>query len=141
MKNNLDLKTMPKNYTVCLSKDCPRAEQCLRYLAVCDNYLTSQQLTVVNPAVNHGEKCKFYRENKVVTMAYGMKDSFHEVKADHLAPLHKALAEEFGRSNFYRLRDGSMTITPQKQHLIRKIFRRFGYEVVFDRMKDDIFWE
>ena len=69
-----------------------------------------------------------------------MKDSFLDVRAIHSTEIHKALYDEFGRSNFFRLRDGSHPISPETQQIIRKIFSKYGYELTFDRMEEEQRW-
>jgi hypothetical protein len=73
-------------------------------------------------------------------MAYGMKDSFHEVKADYIASLRKTLINHFGRGSYYLRRNDLRGITPEEQRYIASVFHRFGYEVVFDRMEEETQW-
>ena len=77
---------------------------------------------------------------KVVTVAYGMKDSFHEVKADHIASLRNVLIHHFGRGSYYLRRNGLRPITPEEQQFISSIFRQYGYEAKFDRMEEETEW-
>ena len=73
-------------------------------------------------------------------MAYGMMDSFHEVKADHIASLRNTLINHFGRGSYYLRRNGLRPITPEEQQYICSIFRQFGYEAKFDRTKEETQW-
>ena len=140
MKNDIQFEKMPTNYTFCYIHECPLKDQCLRYLAASHQQVKNGQILVVNPALYTGKGCRFYKDSTPVMVAYGMMGSFHEVKADHSTAIHKALYEEFGRSNFYRLRDGSLAIYPENQQIIRKIFGQYGYEVIFDRMEEEQRW-
>jgi len=78
--------------------------------------------------------------NKEVMMAYGMKDSFHEVKADDISQLRNTLINYFGRGSYYLRRNGLRPITLNEQQYISSIFRQFGYEVKFDRMVEETEW-
>ena len=73
-------------------------------------------------------------------MAYGMIDSFHDVRADDIAPLRNALISHFGRGSYYLRRNGVRPITPTEQKYISSVFREFGYEVKFDRTERETQW-
>ena len=73
-------------------------------------------------------------------MAYGMVDSFHEIKADDIAALRNTLIDHFGRGSYYLRRNGLRPITPQEQQYISSIFRKYGYEVKFDRFEEETQW-
>ena len=82
--NEPQYKTMPEHYLLCFNDECALADECLHRLAARSGRQKNELVTAVNPACSSGESCRYYKPNKVVTMAYGMIDSFHEVKADLL---------------------------------------------------------
>ncbi len=140
MFNSVDFSKMPANYTFCYISECPQKDQCLRYLTASHQQVKKSQILVVNPSLYTGEGCRFFKDSTPIMVAYGMKDSFLDVRAVHSTEIHKALYDEFGRSNFFRLRDGSHPISPETQQIIRKIFSKYGYEVTFDRMEEELRW-
>ena len=133
-------ETMPEHYLLCFNDECELAESCLHRLAARSGRQKDEVVTVVNPIRYCGKNCRYYKENKVVTMAYGMKDSFHEVKADHIASLRNSLINHFGRGSYYLRRNGLRGITPEEQQYIASVFCHYGYELKFDRMEEETQW-
>ena len=138
--NQPQYETMPEHYILCFNEGCPLADSCLHRLAARSGRQKDELVTAVNPARCNGESCQHYKENKVVTMAYGMVDSFHEVKADHIASLRNTLINHFGRGSYYLRRNGLRAITPEEQQYIGSIFRSFGYEARYDRTEEETQW-
>ena len=140
MNNEPQYETMPEHYLLCFNDDCALADECLHRLTARSGRQKDEVLTAVNPVRSSGKSCRYYKPNKVVTMAYGMVDSFHEVKADHIASLRNVLIHHFGRGSYYLRRNGLRPITPEEQQYISSIFRQFGYEAKFDRMEEETEW-
>lgn len=133
-------ETMPEHYLLCFNDDCALADECLHRLAARSGRQTDELVTAVNRVRNSGKSCRYYKPNKVVTMAYGMVDSFHDVKADHIASLRNTLINHFGRGSYYLRRNGLRAITPDEQQYISSIFSHYGYETKFDRMEEETEW-
>lgn len=138
--NEPKYETMPEHYLLCFNDDCVLADECLHRLAARSGRQMDELVTAVNPACCSGKKCRRFKQNKVATMAYGMIDSFHEVKADHIASLRNTLINHFGRGSYYLRRNGLRAITPEEQQYIGSVFRQFGYEVKYDRMEEETQW-
>jgi len=133
-------ETMPEHYMLCFNDKCALADECLHRLAARSGRQTDEVVTAVNPVRNSGKSCRYFKPNKVATMAYGMKGSFHEVKADHIASLRNVLIHHFGRGSYYLRRNGLRPITPEEQQFISSIFSNYGYETKFDRMEEETEW-
>ena len=133
-------ETMPEHYLLCFNDECALADECLHRLAARSGRQKDEVVTAVNPVRCSGKSCRYYKPNKVVTMAYGMVDSFHEVKADHIASLRNVLIHHFGRGSYYLRRNGLRPITPEEQQFISSIFSNYGYETKFDRMEEETEW-
>ena len=138
--NEPQYKTMPEHYLLCFNDDCALADECLHRLAARSRRQKDEVVTAVNPVRCSGRSCRYYKPNKVATMAYGMKDSFHKVKADDISSLRNTLINHFGRGSYYLRRNGIRPITPEEQQYISNVFRQFGYEVKFDRMEEETEW-
>lgn len=138
--NQPHYKTMPKHYLLCFNNECSLADKCLHRLAARSGQQKDEVVTAVNPVRCSGERCQYYQENKVVTIAYGMVDSFHHVKADDIAVLRNTLINHFGRGSYYLRRNGLHPIMPEEQQYISSVFRQFGYEVTFDRTEEETEW-
>ena len=133
-------ETMPEHYLLCFNDECALADECLHRLAARSGRQKDEVVTAVNPMLCSGKSCRYYKPNKVATMAYGMKDSFHEVKADHISALRKALICHFGHGSYYLRRNGLRPITPEEQKSISNIFHKFGYEAKYDRTEEETQW-
>lgn len=131
---------MPEHYLLCFNDKCELADNCLLRFAAKSGRLKDEVLTVVNPNRFCGKDCRYYRENKTVTMAYGMMNSFHQVKADDMASLRNKLIGHFGRGSYYLRRNGLRGITPEEQQYIASVFRSYGYEVRFDKTAEETQW-
>jgi len=141
MKNSEpQYETMPEHYLLCFNDECALADECLHRLAARSGRQKDEVVTAVNPVRYSGKSCRYYKPNKVSTMAYGMKDSFHDVKADDIASLRNTLINHFGRGSYYLRRNGLRPITPEEQQYISSIFHKFGYETKFDRMEEETEW-
>ena len=132
--------TMPEHYLLCFNDECALADECLHRLAARSGRQKDEVVTAVNSVRCSGKSCRYYKPNKMATMAYGMKGSFHEVKADHIASLRNALIHHFGRGSYYLRRNGLRPITPEEQQFISSIFSNYGYETKFDRMEEETEW-
>ena len=135
-----DFSTIPEHFLLCFNSRCELGETCLHRIAAGSGALKDEMVTAVNPAVNGGDSCKYYKENRVTVMAYGMKDSFHDVRADDIAALRETLISHFGRGSYYLRRNGLRAITPEEQQYISSVFRSFGYEAHFDRTAEETCW-
>lgn len=140
INNEPQYETMPEHYLLCFNDECELAESCLHRLAARSGRQKDDVVTVVNPTRYCGKNCRYYKGNKTVTMAYGMKDSFHDVKADHIASLRNTLISHFGRGSYYLRRNGLRGITPGEQQYIASVFRNYGYGVKFDRTEEETQW-
>lgn len=143
MSNNQPhYETMPEHYTLCFIDECPLAATCLHRLAAQSGRQQDYLVTVVNPAkYDKDNTCRYYKENKFVTMAYGMVHSFHDVKADDIAALRNRLIKHFGHTSYYLRRNGIRAIPPNEQDYIASVFRKFGYEIKFDKTEESTLWQ
>lgn len=133
-------ETMPEHYLLCFNDECALADECLHRLAARSGRQTDEVVTAVNPVRCSGKSCRYYKPNKVSTMAYGMKDSFHDVKADDIASLRNVLIHHFGRGSYYLRRNGLRPITPDEQQYIASMFNQYGYKIKFDRTEEETQW-
>lgn len=138
--NEPQYETMPEHYLLCFNDECALADECLHRLAARSGRQKDEVVTAVNSVRCSGKSCRYYKPNKMATMAYGMKGSFHEVKADHIASLRNVLIHHFGRGSYYLRRNGLRPITPEEQQFISSIFSNYGYETKFDRIEEETEW-
>lgn len=140
-KVDIDLEKKPSGFIVCYNEDCSLKENCLRRKVAELNQNEEDVLRVVNSAKYSGENCKFYLENKKVLMAYGMKKSFEKVLAKDIAEIRKSLNAHFGNGSYYVRRNGEKGINPTEQAYIARVFAKYGYEIMFDKLVEETLWE
>jgi hypothetical protein len=141
MEVNINFENKPKNFIVCFNENCSLMENCLRRLAAIHDSENSDLLTVVNASKFNESNCKYFLENKKTRIAYGMKDSFEDVKAKDIANIRKELKNHFGLTYYYERRNGKMPITPKDQEFISNLFNSYGYEIKFDEIKEETLWK
>lgn len=141
MKVEINFENKPKNFIVCLNENCSLRENCLRRLAAIHDREDSDLLSVVNDSKFNESNCKYFLENKKTRIAYGMKDSFEDVKAKDIANIRKELKNHFGLTYYYERRNGKMPITPKDQEFISNLFNSYGYEIKFDEIKEETLWK
>lgn len=123
MENSVDFSKMPADYTFCYISECPQKDQCLRYLAASHQQVKKSQILVVNPSLYTGKGCRFFKDSTPIMVAYGMKDSFLDVKAIHSTEIHKELYDEFGRSSFFT---SEMDLSQKKMSLSYLLFNELS---------------
>ncbi|MBQ2949440.1 MAG: hypothetical protein IJE12_00105 [Prevotella sp.] len=142
MEEDIVYKSLPKHYLFCINDNCECSEQCLRRLAAKYGKSKDVFLQVLNPDMFGGKTCRYFKEKKIVKMAYGMKHSYDNVLANNIAPLRNAINSYFGNGSYYKRRNGILPITPDEQEFISNTFKAYGYTdgVVFDRYVDEPEW-
>ena len=125
----IDSRFVPQGYIYCYLSQCPRHEECLRWIAsqqVEPDKLTS--LCVMPKAMNQNP-CPLYQKPEVQRMAFGFKKLFYDVKSRDETPLRDRIKAYLrGNSNYYRYNNGTRMLSPKQQEHIIDIFRKAGYE-------------
>ena len=138
---DFNFEKRPLGYFNCLSDSCPLAEKCLRRISARYSEENDEIFRVVNHRLLDENNCKYYVEDKKVDVAYGMTKSFEEVKAKDIVEMRKHLISYFGNNYYYKKRRGELPITPKEQDFVAKVFKSYGYEIVFDTIKEETLWE
>ena len=141
MEVDINFENKPKNFIVCFNERCSLENKCLRRLVAIHDSEDRDLLTVVNASKFNESNCKYFLENKKTRIAYGMKDSFEEVKAKDIANIRRELKNHFGLTYYYERRNGKMPITPEDQEFITRLFNSYGYEIVFDEIREETLWK
>lgn len=129
MITEFDFRNVPAGYQLCFNSECPKKDECLRYLAgqhLSDN---NDWGPAIYPNIKIGEKgCRFYRTEQPKRMAWGFDKLFEEVKRKHSSILHNALHVYLNsKSNYYRYHHGELLLSPKQQEWIIKLFKKYGY--------------
>lgn len=142
MKEENIYSNIPKHYLLCYNETCELAANCLHRLATQHENTEDVILQTVNPKLNSGKSCRYYKPKKVERIAYGMQHTYDKILATDIASLRGAIIAHFGNGSYYLRRNGKQPITPKEQQYINKLFRSHGYPdgAVFDKYVDEIEW-
>ena len=141
MEVDINFENKPKNFIVCFNERCSLENKCLRRLVAIHDSENRDLLLSVNTSKFNESNCKYFLENKKTRIAYGMKDSFEEVKAKDIANIRRELKNHFGLTYYYERRNGKRAITPEDQEFITRLFNSYGYEIKFDEIREEILWK
>lgn len=135
------MEKKPYNFIICFNKDCSLADKCLRQLSAQESLDSNNILHIVNHTKFNETNCEHYLENKKVSVAYGMKTSFEDIKAKDITIIRKELIAHFGNNYYYKKRRGELPITPTEQEFIASLFNSYGYEIKFDEIREEVLWK
>jgi len=133
--------TIPADYTVCLHEDCPLAATCLHQIAFSALQKSQDFLQLINPKkCAKGSNCKFYRDSKPVKYAYGFTGFQKRMFPAQYRTFMNSLIKEFGRSNYFERRRGTLSLSPKEQATILAALREAGITepIPFDRYEEQI---
>lgn len=125
---NFDYSQVPPLYVHCFCHDCPQAADCLRHLAGLHCPDSVQQTVAVNPryARSHAGQCPRFQSNRLVRVAWGIRELLDNVPHKQAVALRKSLINHFGKNNFYRLQRKERGLSPADQQAVRRLFRFYG---------------
>ncbi len=136
--------TVPNNYTLCIKNDCPKADTCLRHVAVGMMSSEVQRWSIISLAYLaqiEGE-CPMYRSAEKVQYARGFVRMIRTLPVNVSEMVAHKLIAHFGRNAYYDMRKGKRLIAPAEQEIIRTVVAECGagQEVAFDAYEEDYQW-
>ena len=132
---------VPASMALCFCEECPRHDDCLRYLA---GQYAPVSLTfgpAVYPAACQSGDCPHFKEVRVIQGMYGFSKLFSEVRhQDYRRLRDEVKAYLGGHSNYYRYHRGERMLTPEQQQAIKAMFQARGYDhsLTFDGYREQI---
>ncbi|MBQ8656213.1 MAG: hypothetical protein IJ527_04040 [Prevotella sp.] len=128
MEKEFDFKDVPSGWVLCYVDKCPLKERCMRYFAGQHVPPTKVLAKTVLPTVLLEERCRFFKEKRVVKAVRGWGDFFTTVRRDHY---HEMLGEMIAylrsETYYYRYKNGKYLLMPEQQQWIADLFARYGY--------------
>lgn len=144
MKEELDLSTMPSQYSFCLNHQCPKATTCLRQLA--EQSITNEvkYWSVISPkhlATLKGD-CPYYRSSQKVRYAKGFIAILGELPHKQMEVVISRLIGHFNQRTYYRVRKGERPLSPSEQRSVLRIIKNCGTTkaLEFDAYYEDYDW-
>jgi len=136
-----DFSMVPPRWQLCFLTNCPRHGQCLRYAVgqhVPDGMLMGP--AVYPPSFRNGS-CRYFKQLRMVSVAWGFDALFKEVKQADFTPLRNSIKRYLGgHGTYYRYEHGERLLTPTQQTDILNLFKQRGYtqDMHFDHYKEVI---
>ena len=139
LKQDFDFASVPAGWQLCFCEDCPRHGECLRYRAGQHVPAKLHWGPAVYPTAWKSGECDFFREAQIVTLAWGFKPLFRDVKQKDYTPLRDKIKGYLGgHGTYYRYNRGERLLNPEQQEWVLNLFRRYGYteDLAFAQYKD-----
>lgn len=134
----------PTNYTLCIKRDCPKAETCLHHVATQMMSAEIQKWSILSPAylAQIAGECPHYRSAEKVQYARGFVRMIRTLPVNVSEMVAQKLIARFGRNAYYDMRKGKRAIAPAEQEIILSVVAECGapQEVVFDSYEEDYQW-
>ncbi len=134
---------IPTDYMLCQNEACPQKEHCLRHL--CLEWISSECFSIraLNPkCYPAGKKCTFFRTDKKISLAWGIKNLLSELPYDSAKEIKKTLLAMFGRTKYYQFYREEKPLLPAEQKIIKRVFLKCGVksEPVYSRFTEEYDW-
>ncbi len=111
MKEKLDFSEVPYQYSMCLNRQCPKADTCLRQLAEQSVPEKVEHWTIISPKRLTTVKgdCPYYRSNIKARYAKGFIGILESLPHKQMESVITHLISFFSRRTYYRVRKGEHT--------------------------------
>ena len=143
----IDLRLLQEkapDYIACFNDDCALHDHCLRWQVGQVPESSSLLRTIVNPhhpSVQQ-DRCEYYRDDQLVRVGIGMVNFFHDMPHYIELAIKKDIIRHFNRTCYYRMRNGTIPVSPDAQAVIADICRRHGWtaEPRYDSYAEHYLW-
>lgn len=145
MEKKLDFTKVPYRYTLCLERQCAKAETCLRQVAErnAPNDISCWQILRPAHLASLKDTCPYYRSTQKLRYAKGFVNLLDNLPGKQARKVINDLMNQFSRRTYYRMRSGERLLTPAEQQLVYAILKRCGVVDTpkFDAYLEDFDWE
>lgn len=144
MKTEINYSQVPYNYLICLNRECPQADTCLRQLVEQNIPTDVQRMSVINPkylAALTGA-CPYYRSSVKVRFAKGFVGLLENLPYKQMQNVIVHLSGYFGQRTYYRVRKGERLLSISEQNGVLKILKTCGvsHPQAFDAYEEQYDW-
>lgn len=132
------------HYLMCFIESCPLRQQCLHWLVGLYADTMPYALNSMNPRNPKvgGENCEMFRPNVRTVMKKGMTHFYYDMPGRMEKAIRQELIWNFGRTQYFEMRNGKRLITPEDQEIIATVCRLHGWNgpLVYDSEEEDWQW-
>ncbi len=134
---------IPAHFVHCLATDCKAAATCLHLLAAEAEGEEKKSFPCFNPkcvSPTAGCNCPHYSEARYVRCARGLKKLISQLSVSAYSAFRNEMCIRFGRSAFYRYRNGTLPLTGESLDFVCQCFLRHGAQepLVFDEESETV---
>ena len=135
MAKKFSFREVPAGYLLCFNGQCPRKDDCIRFLA--GQYVPSTLMSgpsVYPNSVTDGV-CPYFKQTRVIHGAWGFRNLYKNVaKADAQVLKAKVINYLGGPVACFGYMHGEKLLTPEQQDCIQGFFNELGYTntIVFE---------
>lgn len=143
MKKDYNYSKVPYGYAHCFNASCPSARKCIRHLLteiIPDDTLC---VTALSPRrTGTGKDCRYFAPDNEVVYAKGFTHLLEQLTALQAEEVRMQLTEHYGKTKYYRLRNGKLRLSPEMQEHIGQVLARCGIKtrLQFDVLETDYRW-
>ena len=135
MAKKFSFRDVPEGYQLCFNGQCPRRDDCIRFLAGQHVPATMMSGPAVYPNALTSDVCPYFKQTRVIHGAWGFRNLYKDVEKPH-AQILKAKVVNFlgGPVASYGYMHGDKLLTPEQQGAIQGFFNEMGYThtIVFE---------
>ena len=128
MKEKLDFSEVPYQYSMCLNRQYPKADRCLRQLAEQSIPEKVEHWTIISPkrlTTTKGD-CPYYRSNIKASYAKGFIGILESLPHKQMENVIIHLMSFFSRRTYYRVRKGERLLSPAEQQQVLNVLKYCG---------------
>lgn len=144
MKEVINYSRIPHNYMLCLNRECPLADTCLRQMAEQCVPANIISWTVISPRYLSTLKgaCPHYRSAAKVRYAKGFMRILENLPYKQMKVAIANLLNYFGQRTYYRVRKGERLLSPSEQKDVLNILKKCGVSSSqeFDAYVEQYYW-
>lgn len=128
MNKEINFSKVPFSYNICLNRECPQANTCLRQLAEQSAPDDIQSWTILSPKylASLKDACPHYRSDTKVLFAKGFIKLLEDLPYKQMQAAVAQLSGYFGRRTYYRIRKGERLLSPSEQEMVLSILKNCG---------------
>jgi hypothetical protein len=128
MAKKFSFRDVPTGYQLCFNGQCPRRDDCIRFLAGQHVPATMMSGPAVYPNALSEDICPYFKQTRVIHGAWGFRNLYKDVEKAH-AQILKAKVINYlgGPVASYGYMHGDKLLTPEQQETIQGFFNEMGY--------------
>ena len=135
MAKKFSFRDVPTGYQLCFNGQCPRRDDCIRFLAGQHVPATMMSGPAVYPNALSEDICPYFKQTRVIHGAWGFRNLYKDIPYKDAQSLKARVTNYLGGPvEAFKYQHGDEVLTPEQQQAIKELFVEMGYteELVFD---------